>query len=477
MIYPNFCGQSYVSSSPAVDCERSMNLYPEVINGPGIDAKSKTVLRRRPGLNLLQTLPDGPCRGAFAINGRAFVVAGGSLFELTSPTSYSLRGSFLYGTSTAQIACNTVQLLFIADGRGYVFNLVTGSFSAIAAGAGFPLNAVSLTSIDTYFLVLGANSNQFAVSAPLDGTSWSALNFGSSQEPDNAVAVANLHLYMWVFGQNETILFQDSGNPSFPFTRVPGSQIEQGCAAAASVVILDNTLFWLGADGRGAAVVYRADGLLPSRISTHAVETAMQSYSRVDDAIASTYQSQGHVFYLLHFPTAGATWVYDVATSMWHERGAWNAAAGSYAADLARFHCFAFGKHLVMDYSSGAVSEMSTDFATDNGAPLRWLRAAPHLANEDHWLFYSYFQVDMETGGGLPGGADAVVMVRWSDDGGFTWSTPRQVSCGKLGEYARRVRVNRCGRSRSRVFEVSGTDPIPRLAIINAYLGVTPGVN
>lgn len=477
MNYPNFCGQSYVSSSPAVDSERSMNVFPEVINGPGIDAKSKLVLRRRPGLALLQTLNDSPCRGLYAINGRAFAVAGGSFYELTGPTTAVLRGSFVAGSAPVQFASNTVQILFIADGAGYLFNLATNVFSQVKDQPGFPSPAVSITSIDTYFLALGANKNTFALSEPLDGSTWKGINFGSSQEPDNAVAIAQLHLNLWIFGQNETILFQDSGNSSFPFTRIPGSQIEQGCAAVGSVALLDNTLFWLGSDPRGPGVVYRADGLLPTRVSTHAVESAMQGYSRLDDAIASTYQADGHLFYLLHFPTAGATWAYDLSTGMWHERGAWSVVTGSYAADLARFHCFAFGKHLVGDYSSGKIYELSTAYATDAGAPLRWLRAAPHLSNEDHWLFYSYFQLDMETGGGLPGGGDPVVMLRWSDDGGFTWSTPRQVSCGKVGEYARRVRVNRCGRSRNRVFEVSGTDGIPRLALINAYLGVTAGVN
>ena len=40
---------------------------------------------------------------------------------------------------------------------------------------------------------------------------------------------------------------------------------------------------------------------------------------------AYAYQEQGHTFYVLNFPTAGATWVWDVTTDVWHERGFWNA--------------------------------------------------------------------------------------------------------------------------------------------------------
>lgn len=491
MQYNGFVGQSYVSSSPSVDCERSMNVYPEVINAPGVTAKSKLVLRRRPGLNLLQTLADsnlvrllaGPThavvRGLFAVDGRVFAVVGATFYELISPTTPSVLGSFASAsynsTAPVQWACNSTQILILADGLGYVFTLATGAFAQITGQAGFPANAVSCTAIDTYFIVLGSGSNQFAISGLLDGLTWSGLDFSGDEEPDNAVALANLHGNLWIFGGQDTVLFQDSGAASFPFTRIAGTQIEMGCAAAGAVAVLDNTLFWLGASRDGAGVVYRADGLLPTRISTHAVEAAIQGYATIADAVAMTYQAEGHLFYCLHFPTANATWVYDVSAQMWHERGYWNTAAGTYTADLARYHAFGFGKHIVGDFSSGNIYELSTAFATDNGAPLRWLRAAPHLSNEESWLFYSSIQIDMETGGGLPSGADPQVMIRWSDDGGFTWSSYRQVSCGATGAYTRRAKLNRCGRARNRVFEVSGTDAIPRLALINAYLGVERG--
>jgi hypothetical protein len=478
MKYQGFCGQSYSSSSRAVDAERSFNLFPEVINGVGITAKAQLILKRTPGLGLLQTLADSPGRGSFAINGREFVCVGGSFYELLSATTSIKRGSLAYGTSAVQFACNTVQIGLLADGLVYMFNLASNAFAAVTTG--MPSAVGSITSIDTYFLFLGVNSNQFVISSPLDGTSVSALNFGSSQEPDNAVAIANLHLYLWIFGQQETIVFQDTGNNSFPFQRVPGSQIEQGCGAAASVAVIDNTLFWLGSDARGPAVVYRADGFLPTRVSTHAVERAMQGYATISDAVASTYQHSGHLFYLLHFPTANACWAYDVATGMWHERGFWNTSTGTYSAPLGRFHSYCFGKHLVADYTSGNIYEQSQAFPTDNGAAIRWLRAAPHIMGPNEgWLYYSYFQLDMQCGGGLPGGADPQVMIRWSDDGGFTFWSYRQASCGATGVYNKRVRVNRCGRARNnnRVYEVSGTDAIPELALIAAYVGVTEGTN
>jgi hypothetical protein len=470
--YDGFCGQSYVASSPAIDCEKSFNLFPEVINVPGTKPKTRIALRRKPGLKLLQTLPDSPGRGKFSIDGRDFAVAGGSFFELLTPTSSTMWGSIPYGTSPVQMECNTTQIGLLADGLFYLFTLATNTFQAITGQDGLPANAISLAAIDTYFLLLGGNSNEFGLSGPLDGTTWSGLDFGSSEEPDNAVAILNLHLYLWIFGEQDTIVFEDTGASDFPFQRVPGSQIEQGCGATNSPCVADNTVFWLGNDARGPAVAYRANGFDPARVSTDAVEEAWQGYATTADCVTYPYQEKGHLFVMWHFPTAGTTWAYDIACGMWHNRGLWNPNTAAFGPELARFHSFCFGKHLVLDYSSGNVYEQSTAFATDAGAAIRWIRAAPVVNKEGDVLFFSYFQADMETGGGLPGGGVAQVMLRWSDDNGENWCTPRQTGMGAIGQTKARVIVWRNGSSRNRAYELSGTDPVPRLAIVAAYLGV-----
>ena len=69
---------------------------------------------------------------------------------------------------------------------------------------------------------------------------------------------------------------------------------------------------------------------------------------------------------------------------------------------------------------------------------------------------------------GTPG-EDPQVMLRLSNDGGKNWISEQWRSAGKLGEYDHRVRWNRLGMARRRVFEVSVTDPIP-WRITGAYL-------
>ena len=69
-------------------------------------------------------------------------------------------------------------------------------------------------------------------------------------------------------------------------------------------------------------------------------------------------------------------------------------------------------------------------------------------------------------------GANPQVMLRWSDDGGHTWSTEHWVSIGRIGGYGQRAIWRRLGMTmklRDRVYEVSGTDPV-KLVIIDAEL-------
>ena len=63
-----------------------------------------------------------------------------------------------------------------------------------------------------------------------------------------------------------------------------------------------------------------------------------------------------------------------------------------------------------------------------------------------------------------------------SHDGGKTWGNTIEIDAGKAGEYKTRVRKQRLGRSRDRVYEVSVSDAIP-WRITDAYLDLELGTS
>ena len=132
-------------------------------------------------------------------------------------------------------------------------------------------------------------------------------------------------------------------------------------------------------------------------------------------------------------------------------------------------------KTLVGDFQNGNVYQMDLNTFTDNGDILPAIRQAAHEADEsNHFIFYHKFWLDMEVGIGLNSGLDPQVVLDWSNDGGSSFLTSRQVSAGKIGERLVRAIFRRLGRARDRVWRITVTDPVKRIFIksdIEATLG------
>jgi hypothetical protein len=376
------------------------------------------------------------------------------------------------------LADNGTQLFIACNPDGYIFNQSTGAFGAIT-DPDFP-GSVTVGYLDGYFVFNEPNSQKVWVTELLDGTSIDPLDFASAEgSPDGLTAVFVDHREAWLFGNNTVEVWYNAGAADFPLQRIQGAFNEIGCNAPYSIAKLDNTLFWLGSDARGKGIVYKAQGYTGARISTHAVEWQIQQYGNLTDAIGYTYQQDGHAFYVLIFPQANTTWVYDVATAAWHERAGLK--NGTFTRH--RSNCqMAFNNEVVVgDYENGNVYAFDLNVYADDGQPQKWLRSWRALPTGQNNLLRSThhaLQLDCETGIGLVTGqgADPQVMLRWSDDGGHTWSNEHWRSMGKLGQFGHRAIWRRLGMTmkiRDRVYEVSGTDPV-KIAIMGAELSVSP---
>jgi hypothetical protein len=542
-------GGTYVARSVNAADARMVNLFPEAIPEGG---KEPGFLNRAPGLKLLANMGDGPIRGLWQFGGYGYAVSGETLYKIDSIWRVTAIGTVAGSSGPVSMSDNGTQLFVACDGPSFIYNSLTLQFKQID-DPDFP-GAVTVGYLDGYFVFNEPNSQRLWITQLLDGTSIEPLDFASAEgSPDGLVSILIDHREAWLFGTNSVEVWYDSGAADFPLTPVQGAFNEVGCIAAFSVAKLDNGIFWLGADARGKGIVYRANGYTAQRISTHAVEWQIQQYGNLSDAIAYTYQQDGHSFYVLIFPSANTTWVFDVATSLWHERAAF--INGSFTRH--RSNCqMSFSNEIVVgDHELGNIYAFDLDVFSDAGAAQRWLRSwralptgqndlkrsAHHslqldaetgavddsfatpvviidvsVANEDllaengDFLVWEYYdpptndviltesgdQLVQEDGGQIViefitaiGGKifieqsqatstakDPQVMLRWSDDGGHTWSNEHWRSMGLVGQWSRRVIWRRLGMTlklRDRVYEVSGTDPI-KIAIMGAELTASP---
>ena len=473
-------GSSYVARSINAADNRMVNLFPEVIPEGG---KEAGFLNRAPGLQFQQTIGAGPIRALWAhqTNGSDFyVVSGTEFYKVTGLTATPTKLGDVTGTGPVSVADNGTQIFLACNGPSYIYNEVTNVFSQIT-DPDFP-GAVTVGYLDGYFVFNEPNSQKVWVTQLLDGTSVDPLDFASAEgSPDGLVGLIVDHREAWLFGTDSVEVWYDAGLADFPLTRIQGAFNEIGCVSAFSIAKLDNGLFWLGTDARGQGIVYRANGYTGTRVSTHAIEYAIAQYGNISDAIGYTYQQEGHAFYVLTFPSANATWVYDVATQAWHERAGWNTSTGQFTRHRSNCQCKFSGNTVVGDYENGNIYTLSLNVYADNGGVQKWLRswrALPTGTNNLKRTAQHSLQLDCESGTGLVTGqgSDPEIMLRWSDDGGHTWSNEHLSKMGKIGEYYRRVFWRRLGMTlklRDRVYEVSGTDPV-KTAIMGAELLISP---
>jgi len=470
-------GQSYVARSLNAAAARLVNLYPEITPSP--EGNEPAYLNRAPGLRKLATVGTGPIRGMWAYGGYGYVVSGARLYRVDTNWTVTNIGG-VSGTGPVSMVDNGTQLFIAANPEGFIYDASTEAYAEIT-DVDFP-GAITVGYLDGYFIFQEPNSQKFWVSELLDGTQIDPLSFASAESmPDNLVSLFVDHREVWLFGTQSVEVWYNAGTSPFPLARIQGAVNELGCAATYSVAKMDNSLFWLGADARGQGVVFRAQGYSGQRISTHAVEYAIQSYGTISDAIGFTYQQDGHSFYVLTFPTAQKTWVFDVATGAWHERAGF--ANGEFIRHRANCQMFYNNEVVVGDFQNGKIYAYDLDVFADDTLPQKWLRswrALPTGQNNLKRTAQHTLQLECETGVGIVTGqgSDPQVMLRWSDDGGHTWSNEHWTGMGKIGNYGYRAFWRRLGMTdklRDRVYEVSATDPV-KIAILGAEL-VMSGTN
>ena len=390
------------------------------------------------------------------------------------------------------------------------------AFSVLPNTDGAFSGGTAIFTVDNYFVYNNPGTQQWGSSDLLSPLSQSLSYAFKDATPDKLVTLIVDHREIYLMGEASSEVWTDVGAVPFPFQRIPGTTTQHGVAAKFSIARVDNSFAYVSRNSRGQAQIMQMVGYVPQRISTHAVENSItQQY--IDDAIAWTYQLEGHEVYVVTFPSIELTWAYDATTKMWHK---WLYTEDSGQFTRHRGECLALFQGLVLvgDYQNGKIYEVDKKNYTDDGQTIRRLRRAPHLITDMQRQYFDELQIQFQPGVGTTGlsvnigitplpstyiiypnaifsigptetfvlGAPAIsipttttnpqAMLRWSNDGGSTWSREHWVSIGQLGKYKNRAIWRRLGTARDRVYEVSVSDPV-NMVIVSANLKSSAGEN
>jgi hypothetical protein len=471
-------GGAYTARTLGVAAQRCVNLYQEPLPQPEGEPAQMAHFPT-PGLALLGTVGSGPIRGIRqATSGGIYVVSGSGVYSLDANWAGTLLGTVTAGIHTpVSMQDNTLDLV-IVDGTsgGWTVNLASNTMAPISDPSGMFVGADKVDYLDTFLIFNKPNTPQFYWSGAL-ALSFDTLDFANkSSYSDLLQTLIVAKREIWLLGQRSSEVWYDSGatdigQGSSQFAEVQSVFIDHGCVAKYSPAVYDNAVYWLTLDRAGQGIVMQGAGYQTKRVSTYPIETALAGYTAINDAIGFCYQLGGHAFYVLTFPHADKTWVYDITTGLWHE-WVWVDTNGDEHRTRANCCAVVNGQVIVGDRQNGKIYALDLDTYLDDSQPIKRLRTFPHILNDGNRAFYRQFLANFESGE-APAGTFVpprnLISLAWSDDRGHSYGNPVLQDIGARGEYNTFCQWQRLGYARDRVFELSWSVPM-KCSLMGAWI-------
>lgn len=335
----------------------------------------------------------GPIRGMRNVEGKLFVVAAQTLYQISN-TGVAIPYGTVPGVGRVSMAHNQKglgnELLIVNGSAGYVFNTNTLVFGKIT-DEGYP-GAFIADYVDQYLCQIEPQGRFWFHSDLADAYAYNTLDrYEAEADPDRMVSLLVSHREVLIFGKDTVEPFVNTGASEGTFERASNTVIEVGCAAKFTPRNLDNSVFWLD-DKR---LVRRMEGYTPVRISTDAIDAAFSecSEAEVNQAYAFTFESRGHKIYYITVP-GRFTFGYDVLTGQWHRRATWNMPHWAVTDAV-----FWNGKWIVGSSVNGRLYELDWNYKLDACDPLVRKRVTGKLWDAENEMILNNVELKFQTGG------------------------------------------------------------------------------
>ncbi|MDH4327381.1 MAG: hypothetical protein OEV77_02575 [Nitrospira sp.] len=387
-------------------------------------------------------------RVALAVSaGRVFKItdAYGAVSELTGSTA-------LLSNAPVKFAGDATRVVMANGGRMVYTDLAT---LTTMADADAPTAVTHLAALDGYILANVGGSGMMMFSDLNDLTSWQALSFFSAEsKPDPVVAIDEGFREIIALGR-ETVEFwiNDGQNP---FSRIQGSAQPFGTSAAYSLALVGSTWMWL--DHKRRFVSMQGRQVVPV---SSPYDRVIQRYQAVDDAVGYATTIDGMPLYVLNFPTAGETLVYNYMSQHWHKWGYWVGAQGLYQRYRGLSYCYAtaWNQHLVGDRQNGKVYLAARGVYADAGDPIRSLVRTGHISHGMHADKQSdIVRLHCKRGVASSDVTDPQIILRRRINNRPQWGHERWKSLGQAGQHTPYIDWKRNGIYRTCQYELTHTD-------------------
>ncbi len=318
------------------------------------------------------------------------------------------------------------------------------------------------------------NGDSFNWTDPDNPFRWPAFNVSAAvASSDKLLRPFRFMGDLQLIGERSTERHYVTTEADLPFRKYPGGVLDWGTIAPNSVVATEQKVFFLSNNESGSGQVKLFKDNQVDTISTPAIDWQIKTLPRIDDAEAYTFQEYGHLFYVLTFPTALLTIVYDDETKRWFK---WESLGEGrhVSSGYVNFN----DKHIVGDFKSNKYYALDSGTFTDNGTRIVREFSMQVLHKDDLQINFWSLILDVSVGKGLATGtgSDPQVLLEVYNDGGLDHITTIPRSLGKIGEHNVRVVWRKLGKSRTRTFSFIMHDPV-EFIIKNVYVDYSFGAN
>ena len=474
------------------------------------DAPTPTLLFNREGKRPLSSPPvQGVGRGVFTTSdGALYAAVGSNFYAIGVDWNWTLLGAISNLLTPVSLSDNGVNAVAV-DGTtaGYTITLGTNIFSSIDDPTGTFVGSIRADYSDTYLAFAAPNTNEIYLTLSNQINFNVLVQANKDSTPDNIVTFAFNIRQLWLIGEKGTEIWYLAGSTPFPYQEWPNIFVPYGCASPYSLVQADIDLYWISQNEQGQAIAVKTHGYTVEAISTRALEYLWSTYPTVSDCIGSTFQQSGHTYIIFNFPTADATLAYDLSTKQWHKRtycdhnGVLHREKTSFYASVGPNG--GYPKTIVgQDWATGQLYALDPEYYTDNGMPIIFKKTFPHQIMDMKEITHVSFVADFETGqipnteetpvftfgsawsngfsnafgpvvSGFNQNLGPALCMRYSNDGGNTWSNYRQKNLVGSGYYRSMMRWRGLGMARDRIYELLWAFP-GKSALQGAYLEPLP---
>lgn len=413
-----------------VNGQETINFYvaPQL---PG--AKTPIALYSTPGLRTKNTAGNGACRSNFVeFGGKGYAVFGNKFVSVD--TSYIVAEIGTLNTSSGR--CTIVSgrnYIVVVDGSdGWHYNGTT--FAQISSG-NFPSNCTHIAYMDGYFLANDSTTDQWAISSNEDPTTWGATDVANAEKrQDNITCIATSQSQVYLIGPITCEVHANTGNADFPFQRYPNGVLDYGIRSPYSAARCKLGVVYYSATEEGAGQIVLVNGIQAQVISQDSLQWELKDLSDGTDAYAFCYMQAGKTFYQITFPQADKTFCIDVENGNWFRKKSLNTGRHRVSG-----HGYINGQNMCGDYSNNNVYKLDLEYFKDGNDLINRERKTQVIHSNRNKLRITRIEIETEAGTHSDPTADPQLLLRYSKDGGKSWSNWISRSMGTRGSYKTRT--------------------------------------